>query len=195
MLMYVIRHGETDYNKEGRMQGSQDIPLNSTGLEQANANGLRLADHLGSELAAFDFVSSPLGRTRQTMEIIRLAAGLEPDAYRVDCDLIEICFGDWEGFTMRQLRNISPEDVEARDRDKWRYRPPGKRAESYEMITDRVERFLGKVDRPTVCVAHGGIMRAMFNLIAQMEGKEAAMLDIYQDRVLKIEGSQIDWLS
>ncbi|MGH6644424.1 MAG: histidine phosphatase family protein, partial [Bradyrhizobium sp.] len=93
-----IRHGETDWNAEGRFQGQQDIPLNTRGRGQARRNGLILKERM-PEAAAFDFVASPLERTRQTMEIVRAAMGLDPAAYRIDPILKEITFGEWEGHT------------------------------------------------------------------------------------------------
>jgi broad specificity phosphatase PhoE len=71
LLIYVIRHGQTDWNAERRLQGQKDIPLNAIGREQARQNGIDLAEILKIEAIPFDFVASPLGRTRATMEIMR----------------------------------------------------------------------------------------------------------------------------
>ncbi|RYE75137.1 MAG: histidine phosphatase family protein, partial [Hyphomicrobiales bacterium] len=100
MLIYMIRHGQTDWNAEIRLQGQKDIPLNDTGRNQARGNGRALADILGTQAIAFDYVASPLGRTRETMELLRGAMGLAPEAYRTDDRLKEVSFGDWEGFTL-----------------------------------------------------------------------------------------------
>lgn len=70
MLIYVIRHGQTAWNAERRLQGQKDIPMNATGLEQARQNGIALAGILGDTVDQFDFVASPLQRTRATMEIM-----------------------------------------------------------------------------------------------------------------------------
>lgn len=96
MLIYVIRHGQTDWNAERRLQGQKNIPMNATGLEQARQNGIALAEILGDTVDEFDFVASPLQRTRETMEIMRTAMGLAPLAYRTDPRLVEISFGDWK---------------------------------------------------------------------------------------------------
>src|SRR6478752_5939874 len=95
---YILRHGQTDWNAEWRLQGQQDIPLNDLGRRQAQENGLRLKA-LARSFDGYDFVASPLGRARETMELARAAAGLPPDAYRIEDRLKEICFGDWEGHT------------------------------------------------------------------------------------------------
>lgn len=196
MLLYAIRHGQTDYNSEGRLQGSLDIPLNDTGRAQALANGRTLAGFGGLELplSDFDWVASPLGRTRETMELVRRAAGLAPDDYRTDDLLIEVSFGDWEGQTLAEVEAHSPGLIEARDRAKWAYRPPGEKAESYAILADRIDGFLSALTGPTICVAHGGVIRALFNRIGKMPGDEAAMMDIPQDKVLRIDGNEIGWI-
>ncbi|WP_394690296.1 histidine phosphatase family protein [Hoeflea sp.] len=195
MLLYVIRHGQTDYNREQRLQGARDIPLNDTGRGQARANGEALAStSLELPLDGFDWVSSPMSRTRETMELVRTAAGLIPDAYRTERLLIELSFGDWEGQTLDEVGAHSPHLIEERERGKWRFRPPGEAAESYAMLAERTDQFLAGVDRPTICVAHGGVIRTLFQRIGKVPDEEAAMVDIPQDRILKIEGDQIGWI-
>lgn len=195
MLLYVIRHGQTDYNREERLQGARDIPLNDTGRSQARANGEALASaSLELPLDGFDWVSSPMSRTRETMELVRAAAGLVPDAYRTERLLIELSFGDWEGQTLSEVAAHSPRLIEQRERGKWRFRPPGGSAESYAMLAERTDKFLAGVDRPTICVAHGGVIRTLFQRIGKVPDEDAAMVDIPQDRILKIEGGQIGWI-
>jgi len=72
--------------------------------------------------------------------------------------------------------------------------PPGDHAESYAMLTERVRPWLDEVSQPTVCVTHGGVLRAIFRLVANMPKNEAAALEIPQDRVLKVENDRLDWL-
>jgi len=196
MLLYVIRHGQTDYNFEERLQGARDIPLNDTGRAQARANGRALASlpDLEYPLPQFDWVASPLRRTRETMELVRQAAGLEPGAYRTDPLLIELSFGDWEGQTLADVAIHSPHLIDQREDGKWDFRPPGDRAESYAMLALRIDRFLTTLTGPTICVAHGGVIRTLFNRIGKVAGDEAALIDIPQDRVLKIKDDAIGWI-
>ncbi|RYE68854.1 MAG: histidine phosphatase family protein, partial [Rhizobiaceae bacterium] len=119
MLLYVIRHGQTDWNAEGRLQGQKDIPLNDTGRLQATGNGEALKELLGDDVADFDFVASPLSRTRETMERLRTAMGLDPLAYRTDDRLVEVSFGDWEGQTLAEVKKLEPELLKERKRQKW----------------------------------------------------------------------------
>ena len=196
MLIYMIRHGQTDWNAEGRMQGQKDIGLNDKGRSQATNNGRKLADILGDNAGDFDFVSSPLGRTRDTMERVRTAMGLAPQDYRMDDRLKEVSFGDWEGSTLAELAVTSPERVDERGLHKWDFIPPGPDAESYEILSWRIGAWLKSVQRPTVCVSHGGVIRACFRLVAGVSPDEACALDIPQDRILKIDrdGSRIAWI-
>jgi broad specificity phosphatase PhoE len=187
VLLYVIRHGQTDWNAERRLQGQKDIDLNIIGREQARANGVMLAGILGSAAGDFDFVASPLARTRATMEIARTAMGLPPRDYRTDERLVEVSFGAWEGSTIKELKLTEPERLRERNAAKWDFIPPGDDAESYEILSWRVGSWLQSVDRQTVCVTHGGVIRSLFRLIADVAKEEAAEGEIPQDRILKID--------
>lgn len=196
MLIYVVRHGQTDWNAERRLQGQKDIPLNPIGREQARLNGIDLAEILKVEGIAFDFVASPLTRTRQTMEILRTAMGIDPTAYRTDERLVEVSFGDWEGFTLKELKATQRDRVSERNLNKWDFIPPGDDAESYEIMSWRTGSWLNSVDKPTVCVTHGGVIRSLFKMIADVPKHEAAEGDIPQDRILKIDTADrlIGWI-
>lgn len=194
MLIYVIRHGQTDWNAESRLQGQKDIPLNDTGRQQATGNGLALGAILGADAEQFDFVASPLGRTRETMERLRQAMGLDPALYRTDDRLKEVSFGDWEGFTLPELKRSVPERIAERRKVKWDFIPPGDDAESYEILSWRIAAWLKDVNRPTVCVSHGGVIRALFKLFGEMDEDEAASAAIPQDRLLRIAGHTIGWI-
>ncbi|XUY27336.1 histidine phosphatase family protein [Agrobacterium sp. rho-8.1] len=196
MLVYVIRHGQTDWNAIRRLQGQKDIPLNDFGRSQAVANGKALSEILGTSANDFDYVASPLGRTRETMELLRGAMGLEPDAYRTDARLVEVSFGDWEGYTIPELKLAHPDKVKARKAAKWDFIPPGDHAESYEILSWRIGAWLSSVERQTVCVCHGGVIRSIFRLVTSMDKEEAADIPIPQDQILRIETDhrQAEWV-
>lgn len=196
MQLYVIRHGQTDWNAEARMQGQRDIPLNSLGRRQAEGNGKALAAILGGSATAYDYVASPLYRTRETMERLRATMGLDPKNYTTDERLVEVSFGDWEGFTLAELAQRYPERVAAREEAKWDFIPPGSFAESYEILSWRVGAWLNSIQRPTVCVCHGGVIRALFRLVGQLTPDEAAVTETPQDRILSLDPAtgRIGWV-
>ncbi len=189
--IYFIRHGETDWNLEGRLQGQKDIPLNDLGRVQAEEAGRRLRN-LVPLFEDLDYVASPMLRTRETMERLREAIGLYPDHYRLDDRLVELTFGSWEGMTWKEVRKSEPQLAALRERDKWNYAPPGG-GESYAMLADRVRPILDDLTRETVLVAHGGVARAFLAVACGVSTRHAASIDIWQGRVLVIEGRRHRW--
>jgi len=191
--VYFVRHGETAWNAELRLQGQADTEMTARGRRQALRNGRRLAELIG-DAAGFDFVASPLRRTRETMELVRTAMQLPASAYRLEPLLLEVHFGDWQGFTLDEIEARTPGSTAARALDKWGFLPPGAGAESYDMLLRRVRPWFEGLTSPTVAVTHGGVMRAMFRMAAGMPAGEAAVLEIWQDRVLRVEGPKLEWL-
>jgi len=192
-LVYIVRHGQTAWNAEYRLQGQADTDLNVLGREQAARNGERLRG-LISNPAAFDFVASPMRRTRETMERVRAAMALEPGAYRTDPRLVEVNFGDWQGFTFAELETRFPGAAAVRERDKWNFLPPGAGAESYQMLLERIRPWFEALRQPTVCVTHGGVVRTIFRLAEGMSAQQASALEIPQDRILRLQGRHLEWL-
>jgi len=163
-LFYFIRHGETDWNAEGRLQGQHDTPLNKVGIGQ----GVRCGDILrallerdGRDPHAFDYVASPLDRARKTMELVRGALALDPAGYRTDARLAELSFGHWEGFTFAELKAnaAAMRALATREHDKWGFVPPG--GESYADLLVRVSAWHADVARDTIVVSHGGVARTL----------------------------------
>lgn len=192
-LIYLVRHGQTEYNAENRFQGQKDTDLNDTGRAQARRNGLRLRE-LIPDPSAFAFVASPMRRTRETMELVREGMGLPRTGYSTDPRLVEVHFGDWQGFTYKELEQHDPDVYERRQRSKWTFVPPGEGAESYAMLLERIRPWFDEVRQPTVCVAHGGTLRSAFRLTGTLGEDRAADIEIMQDKILRLENGRLDWL-
>jgi len=192
-LIYFSRHGQTDWNAAGRIQGSIDTDINATGRAQATANGAKLKALIGAG-REFAFVASPLRRTRETMERLRAAMGLAPQAYSTDTLLREICFGDWQGFHMAEIAERCPAAYTARLADKWHFLPSGEGAETYEMLAERADRWLAGCRQKTVCVTHGGWLRTVLQRFGGLGKNEAANTIIPQDKILKLEQGRLEWL-
>ncbi|MEJ8571670.1 histidine phosphatase family protein [Microbaculum marinum] len=193
--LYLIRHGETDWNVEGRLQGQKDIHLNARGRKQAARNGVELGKHFhanGLTPAGFDWVASPLIRARDTMEILRGEIGLVREDYRTDPVLREISFGSWEGETLPEVKVRDPDGHAARKADKWRFVPPA--GESYEILSARIRPWLFGLERDTVCVAHGGITRVVRGMLEGVPIPEVPILDIPQDRIYLWRDGRAEWI-
>ena len=179
--IYFARHGQTDWNAERRLQGQHDIPLNSLGRIQAARSGTILGELLardGLRAGDLDYVSSPLGRARETMELMRTGLGLEPQTYRLDARLLEMSFGRWEGFTFAELQAKEAEALAARERDKWGFVLP--EGESYAQLVVRVRDWYESVERDTVVAAHGGVCRALIAHLGIQPTETASLGDIGQ---------------
>jgi broad specificity phosphatase PhoE len=191
-----VRHGQTSYNFENRLQGQRDVPLDGAGREQARAVGRYLRHSMGAEVVRMNeasrFWASPLARTRETMELARVAMDLAPQPYRLDPRLKELTFGAWEGLTWSEVWARDPAGAKAREENKWSFAPPG--GESYAMLVDRVAPWLEELDGETMLVAHGGVARVFFALIAGMPTTEAASAPVWQGRALIFDKGGAEWV-
>jgi probable phosphoglycerate mutase len=191
-VLYYVRHGLTDWNREGRLQGRHDVPLNKAGRVQAGLCGDILRDLLacaGRAPAELGYVSSPLVRARETMEIIRASLDLDCSDYLVEARLAEIGFGDWEGLTYGDVLLRDPNVVDRREGSKWLFRPPG--GETYEEVAQRVGAWYAGLARDTVVSAHGGTARALVALLAIAPPEDAVHHPIEQGVVYVFEGNRL----
>lgn len=189
--LILVRHGETDWNREGRLQGGQDIPLNPLGREQAAEAAGRLKA-LEPGFAGLDYICSPMQRARETMDILRRELAMQAGEYHIDDRLKELTFGSWEGFTWRDIRKAEREQAGLRERDKWGFVPPG--GESYRMLAERVRPVLEGLARETVIVSHGGVARAVLALVGAVSPQKASMVEIWQGKLLVVQGDKADWI-
>jgi len=182
--IYYLRHGETEWNARGRLQGTQDIPLNVRGRGQAIQAGRILAGLLardGRDKAFPSYVSSPLGRAQETMELVRGELKLPPCDYALDDRLREIGYGVWEGSTLPESEASHPDVYARRLLDKWTVAPPG--GETYADVQRRVNEWYGSLRADTVAVAHGGTARALMVVLGLKTPANAADLLIEQGAV------------
>jgi broad specificity phosphatase PhoE len=180
-VLYFVRHGETDFNVAQRLQGQYQTSLNAHGRQQAAHSGKLLKDLFVRDrfqAGDFDYVSSPLNRARETMEIVRGVLGLDPTAYDTDGRLMEISYGVWEGLTLAEVKEREPGVLERRERDKWDFAPPG--GESYRDVAKRVAEWYASVTRDTVVTAHGGTARVLMANFHILPDEEATHAEVGQ---------------
>ncbi len=165
MNLILVRHGETDWNLQERMQGRTDTPLNERGMAQAEQAAARLAAEDPIEV----LYTSPLMRARVTAEIIGKEFKLDPIA---DVRLTERGVGQLEGLTLTEIGKTFPEVVKAWREDKERVILPG--AEDQVEFHRRVMSFLEMVrDRhagqQVAVVTHGGTLSMFFAILLGLD--------------------------
>ncbi|HJU29458.1 MAG TPA: histidine phosphatase family protein, partial [Candidatus Binataceae bacterium] len=173
-VLYYIRHGETDFNRQGRLQGRRDTVLNAHGRLQAAECADVLRDLFARDRRQaqdFGYISSPLKRARETMEILRAALDLEPHDYKIDARLIEIAYGEWEGLTLPEIEARNSGVLTQRERDKWDFAPPG--GESYQQLAARIGEWYRSLTSDVVVTAHGGGVRALMAILDVVPDEQA----------------------
>jgi len=185
-MIYLVRHGQTEFNVERRIQGNGDSPLTALGREQARRMGATLRSLIGDGKAAI--FASPLGRTRATAVILAEAAGIDAGGIVYDDDLKEIHMGVWEGLTSHQIALDWP-DFPSRDALEWHFTSPD--GERFEGMSDRLARALARVaDHPArhrIIVSHGVAGRLLRGLHGGLPRRETLSLDIPQDAFFVLE--------
>lgn len=190
ITLYLIRHGETDWNRAQRYQGQRDIPLNETGRTQARRNGAVLK-RLLPDATQFDFVSSPLSRAIETTELMRSEMGLPLSGYRIDDRLRELHYGHWEGHLATELPESDPDGITAKSLDPFGWRPRG--GESYADLMERVRPWLASIDHDTVAITHGGVSRVARGAVLGLDTRDVPTLDVPQDRILVLKDASMAW--
>lgn len=164
MKLYIIRHGETVWNTEGRLQGRVDKELNENGIRLAKLTAGKVRD------IPFDLViSSPLKRALQTAEIV--TEGREIPVL-TDKRMEEISFGEWEGLSCSKEHYELPEEFRMFFVDPYHYQPP-RGGESIEQLMERTGQFYKELcenkayaDKNILIAAHGCSSRALLNQVS-----------------------------
>ncbi len=155
--LLLVRHGETDWNAEGRIQGMLDVPLNALGVQQAELAAAELA----RTIDVAEMVSSDLVRTRETATPIAEATGFEP---RFDARIRERNFGIWQGKTYEEWRVQDAVGMARYNSGDPDYGPEGGETASQflkrcvDAVTDLV---LGSKEKTLILVTHGGVVSSM----------------------------------
>ncbi len=182
-MIYLLRHGQTAFNAERRMQGHMDTPLNARGVQQAAAMGVLLRG-LIPDPTGWRIVASPLGRAQQTAKAAGAALGLPIET---DRRLIEVTMGEWEGRLVTEVEAEHPELFKSRQ---WFFHAPG--GETYEQMAARIGAWLGELppepERKVIAVCHGVTSRVLRALYAGLSAHDAMQLDVPQDAIYRLAG-------
>lgn len=189
--LLVIRHGETDWNASGRLQGRQDVPLNARGRAQAQAVGQALRER--HDVSRFACLSSPLQRASATLDLILAQLPGKPKSLGRDARLAEKAFGDWEGLDMPTIAQRYPEQHARRVAEPYTFRAPG--GESYADAAERVRPLLEELAGPTLLVAHGALIRSLLMAIDLATPEVATRMVIHQGCWLELTAEGYQWYS
>jgi broad specificity phosphatase PhoE len=181
-VIYLVRHGQTQFNRERRIQGRFDSPLTDLGVRQARAVAGLLKD-LIREPDGWRIVSSPLGRASATAAIVAERLGLSVE---LDERLREISWGEFDGRLRADLETEHPETF---GRTGWAFDAPS--GEPYEEVAARVREWLADLppepERRIIAVSHGVTGRVLRGLYASLDRDHAAIQDVPQDAVFLLQ--------
>ncbi len=186
--LLLLRHGETEWNRSGRLQGRDDSPLTPRGLAQADALARACA-----ALGVARVLASPLGRARTTAERIAAACGI-PLGLRAD--LAEMSFGACAGLTLDEALARFPGLLEARAQDRWRHRWPD--GEGYVDVLPRALAALAgdlplATDPPTAIVAHQSVNRVLAHGLAGCDPEAAMASEQSADVIMRLDAGGELW--
>lgn len=188
-MIYLLRHGQTAFNAERRMQGHMDTPLNARGVRQAAAMGALLRG-LIPDTAGWRIVASPLMRAQDTARAAAAALGLPVET---DRRLIEVTVGEWEGRLLDEVAAQHPELYKTRQLF---FHAPG--GETYDQMAGRLGAWLDDLppepERRVIAVCHGVTSRVLRGLYAGMSAEEALLLDVPQDAIYRLSGGAMEQL-
>lgn len=186
--LYVLRHGETEWNREGRIQGARDSALTERGRAQAAGMGRALAAELEHSPGPTIFLRSPLGRTRETSVIVGHRLGLDPSCWCDDSRLVEFSYGAWEGLTWPEIEAARPRAYAGWRADPEAFVAPG--GESHLDLQRRSASVLSDIARSatrTVIVGHGVSGAVLRGLYLGLDARASLALRKPQDAFFRLQ--------
>lgn len=192
-MIYIIRHGQTLWNLQGKKQGRNDSPLTLKGILQAN-NVAKILLEEKIDLNDFTVVSSPQWRCRQFLSIICEQIEFDYNKCIFEDNLREHAFGMWEGLTEEQIKEQYGEIYKKRELSKWDFIAP--MGESYDLVHKRVAKVLEKYEEQNIIfVCHEMISKVLRGKMLELDKKEIMSLKHRQDVVYKIENKTLKELT
>lgn len=188
-MIVLLRHGETFWNREGRIQGHMESDLTPLGERQAAAMARLAADLVrGDGQAGWRLVASPIGRAQRTAGMVAAATGLPIET---DARLAEISCGAWEGKLRADIAHLHPETFATRE---WFFGAPG--GETFEDVAARAADWLASLPpepgRRVIAVSHGVWGRLARGVYAGLDRQSTLNQDVPQDAVYRLMDGRID---
>lgn len=192
-MIYLVRHGETVWNRQGRLQGHGDSPLTPKGIEQVLTVSQILRREIG-DVRPVRVESSPLGRAKQTALMLCQELGIDRSQIQIVPLLTEYDCGAWDGLTSDEIDKLHPGERQAREADKWNHVVPG--GESYALVHERAKQWINSApnESVTIAVTHQMISRMIQGAYLDLSPTEAIRRPHAHDRVYRLHSGQIDEL-
>jgi broad specificity phosphatase PhoE len=187
-MIYLVRHGETQFNIEGRLQGGIDLPLVASGARQASEVGNRLASLVDPSWAIW---SSPLKRAHQSAEIIAERLGRDADSIIIEDRLREVGLGDWEGLTYAQVEDRWPKLAPFNSlRRAWHLGCPN--GESPDLAFGRLGVWLKEAGSTNlIVVCHGIVGSLLRGIYAKLSMDEMLSLPTAHTKIFQLDQGEI----
>ncbi|PZQ60662.1 MAG: histidine phosphatase family protein [Phenylobacterium zucineum] len=187
-MIILLRHGETFWNREKRIQGHTESDLTPLGERQAEAMARLVAELVAREGGGWRLVASPIGRAQRTAQAVARATGL---AVETDARLAEICCGEWEGRLRSEVAEVHPERFRTGE---WFFGAPG--GETFEGVYGRAASWLADLppegERRVIAVSHGVLGRMVRGAYGGLDRQAILAQDVPQDALYRLHGGQID---
>ena len=185
--IYLLRHGQTQFNAERRLQGQCNSPLTELGQRQAYAMGKALAQQLGADAAQWQIVSSPLGRTRQTSELVCQGMGISTTNIIYDARVQEVGLGDWEHEQIEQIVKRHPAFAARND---WYLDAPN--GETLVQVQQRLREWLAEYQgKQLIVVSHGLTGMILKALLMQQDDEQIWLQERPQDALFHYQAQQL----
>jgi broad specificity phosphatase PhoE len=192
-MMYLVRHGETEFNIQRRLQGRFDSPLTPKGVDQAKAIGRHLRT-LVEQPEDWIIESSPLGRTVRTAEIIKAEIGISSDVI-TDHRLREVSMGSWDGLRPEEIEKRWPGTLGPSTRLNWVDGCPD--GESLQAAMARLSDWLEAVadERNRIVVSHGISGSLIRGIYANRPQHEMLRLPVPQDSFFELRNGGVQHIT
>jgi len=188
--IYLLRHGETEFNTQGRYQGELDSPLTEVGVQQVQQNAQMLKSLIGNP-DKWKIVSSPLGRAMQSTEIICETIGYDVKKVEKDERLTEVAVGQWAGLTTKEIESSWPNLFQNTDVYNWYFNAP--KGEAYDSVVSRLSAWLKDIQHVpnVIAISHGLTGRILRGIYADLKKEDALKLEVSQDVFFKLTDNTI----
>ncbi|MBG9456228.1 fructose-2,6-bisphosphatase [Lysinibacillus sphaericus] len=188
--IYLLRHGETEFNTQGRYQGELDSPLTEVGVQQVQQNAQMLKSLIGNP-DEWKIVSSPLGRAMQSTEIICETIGYDVKKVEKDERLTEVAVGQWAGLTTKEIESSWPNLFQNTDVYNWYFNAPD--GEAYDSVVSRLSAWLKDIQHVpnVIAISHGLTGRVLRGIYADLKKEDALKLEVSQDVFFKLTDNTI----